>query len=185
MKFKLLHSQTVFRGRAFSVRQDRLRLPNGGEATYDIVDHVGSVTILPVDAEGQVWFVRQYRPPAGREMLELPAGVLDPAEDFGTCALRELREETGMGAENLQKIGEFFLAAGYSTEFMHAYLATGLYLAPLESDPDEFLNVVRIPLAEIRARIQNGEIIDAKSLAAFYLAEPHLHQIADPGTSQR
>jgi len=174
MNFKLLHSQPTFQGRAFSVRQDRVQLPNGNETTLDIVEHAGSVTILPVDAEGTVWFVRQYRHAAGRTMLELPAGVLDPDEDFGVCALRELREEIGMGAENLQLIGEFYLAAGYSTEFMRVYLATELYAAPLESDPDEFLNVVRIPLAEIRARIRAGEIIDAKTLAAFYLAEPLL-----------
>jgi ADP-ribose pyrophosphatase len=175
MKFQRIHSQPVFQGRAFSVRQDRVRLPDGNETTLDIVEHVGSVTILPVDSEGQVWFVRQYRHPAEREMLELPAGVLEPEEDFGVCAHRELREEIGMGAGNLQKIGEFFLAAGYSTEFMQVYLATGLYPAPLESDPDEFLKVVRIPLAEIRGRIRAGEIIDAKTLAAFYLAEPYLH----------
>ena len=174
MKFELIHSQPVFQGRAFSVRQDRVRLPDGKETTLDIVEHVGSVTILPVDAEGQVWFVRQYRHPAGREMLELPAGVLEPEEDFGVCALRELREEIGMGAREICKIGEFFLAAGYSTEFMQVFLATDLYAAPLESDPDEFLNVVRIPLTEIRTRIQSGDIIDAKTLAAFYLAEPYL-----------
>jgi ADP-ribose pyrophosphatase len=176
MKFETLQSTPIFQGRVFSVRQDQVRLPDGRTTSLDIIDHRGSVTLLPVDAQGEVWFVRQYRHAAGDDLLELPAGVLEPGEDAADCALRELREETGMAAKNLQKIGQFYLAAGYSTELMHVYLATELYPAPLAGDADEFLAVERIPLAEISARIQAGEVIDAKTLAAFQLAAPHLRK---------
>ena len=145
MKFELIHSEPIYQGRAFSVRKDRVQLPNGGETALDIVEHIGAVTILPVDSDGQVWFVRQYRHAAGCAMLELPAGTLEPGETPETCALRETREEIGQRAGNIQKIGQFYMAPGYSTEFMHVYLATDLSPDPLEGDADEFLSVVCIP----------------------------------------
>ena len=175
MKFKTIHSQPIYQGRAFSVRKDQVRLPDGAETHLDIVEHVGAVTILPIDEQGNIWFVRQYRHAAGLEMLELPAGTLEPGEPPETCAHREIREEIGMGARRLQKIGEFYLAPGYSSEFMHIFLATDLYPAPLEGDIDEFLQIEQIALARIPALIRAGEIIDAKTLAAFQLADPYLN----------
>ena len=174
MKFETIHSEAVYQGRAFSVRKDQVRLPNGAETNLDIVEHGGAVTILPVDAEANVWFVRQYRHAVGLEILELPAGILEPGEPPEICAQRETREEIGMKAANLQKIGELYLAPGYSTEFMHLFLATDLSPAPLEGDIDEFLSVERVPLAQIPAMIETGEIVDGKTLAAFQLAQPQL-----------
>jgi len=174
MKFETIHSQAIYQGRAFSVRKDQVKLPDGAETALDIVEHIGAVTILPLDSKGQVWFVRQYRHAAGIEMLELPAGTLEPEEVPESCAHREIREEIGMGAGKLQKIGTFYLAPGYSTEFMHIFLATDLSPAPLEGDADEFLSVECYPIARIPDLIQAGEIIDAKSLAAFQLLEPYL-----------
>jgi len=174
MKFDTLQSQFVYQGRAFSVRKDQVRLPDGAKTVLDIVEHSGAVTILPIDSEGQVWFVRQYRHAAGIEMLELPAGTLEPGEAPENCAHREIREEIGMGAGKLQKIGTFYLAPGYSTEFMHIFLATDLYPAPLAGDIDEFLSVEYFFLAQIPSLIQTGAIADAKTLAVFQLAEPYL-----------
>ncbi len=174
MKFEIIQSQRVYQGRAFSVRKDQVRLPDGAKTTLDIVDHSGAVTILPIDADGQIWFVRQYRHAAGIEVLELPAGTLEPGEAPEICAQREIREEIGMAAGNLRKIGTFYLAPGYSTEFMHIFLASDLSPAPLEGDIDEFLSVECFPLAQIRSLIQTGAIADAKTLAAFQLAEPYL-----------
>ena len=102
MKFETIHSQPMYQGRAFSVRQDRVRLPNGAETKLDIVEHIGAVTILPVDADGNIWFVRQYRHAIGIEILELPAGTLEPGETPEVCADRETREEIGMGAKKFQ-----------------------------------------------------------------------------------
>ncbi len=175
MKFETIHSEPIYQGRAFSVRKDQVKLPNGTETSLDIVEHGGAVTILPIDAEGNVWFVRQYRHAAGIEMLELPAGALEPGEPPEICAQRETREEIGMRAGKLQKIGAFYLAAGYSTEFMHIFLATDLSPAPLDGDIDEFLSVERVPLQQVPAMIQAGEIVDGKTLAVFQLAAPHLN----------
>lgn len=174
MKFETLQSQSMYRGRAFSVRKDRVRLPDGAEASLDIVEHSGAVTILPIDAQGHIWFVRQYRHAAGIELLELPAGTLEPGEDPEICAQREIREEIGMGAGKIQKVGTFYLAPGYSTEFMHIFLASELFPATLQGDVDEFLSVEQIPQSAISALIQSGEIADAKTLAAFQLAVPFL-----------
>ena len=174
MAFELLKSEIVYPGHAFTIRRDTLRLPDGREARLDIVEHVGSVIILPLDTNGQILFVRQYRHATGLDLLELPAGTLDKDEAPEACARREVREETGMAAGRLELLGGFYLAPGYSTEYMHVYLATGLFYDPLEADTEEFLSVERIPLAEALAMCERGEIPDAKSLAAFTLAREYL-----------
>ena len=105
--------------------------PDGRETKYDIIEHAGSVVMVPIDEHGNLLFVRQYRPAAGTDLLELPAGTLDENESFEACAAREMREETGMAADRLEKVGEFFLVPGYSTEFMAVFVATGLRPDPL------------------------------------------------------
>jgi len=169
MKFQTLNSELVYRGRAFDVRRDQLQLPDGQIAALDIVVHVGAVTILPLDEHGNILFVRQYRHAVGQELLELPAGTLEPGEPPEVCARREIREETGMAAAQLRKIGEFFLAPGYSTELMYVFLATGLHPDPLPGDSDEFIRVEEVPVADVFRMIESGEIQDAKSLAALLL----------------
>ena len=140
--FKLLRSETLLQGRAFKLRRDFLLTPDGRETSYDIIEHSGSVVMIPIDEHGNVLFVRQYRHAAGIELLELPAGTLDENEPYETCAAREMREETGMAAGRLEKVGEFFLVPGYSTEFMAVFLATELRPDPLPGDEDEFLELV-------------------------------------------
>ena len=176
MSFALLKSEIVYSGRAFTIRRDTLRLPDGHETRLDIVGHIGSVIIIPLDSEDNLLFVRQYRHAAGLDLLELPAGTLDEGEAPEACARREVREETGMRADKMEHLGGFYLAPGYSTEFMNVYLATGLHVDPLEADADEFLSVERIPLAEALAMAEQGKITDAKSLAAFFLAKSHLEK---------
>ncbi|MCS7010841.1 MAG: NUDIX hydrolase [Anaerolineales bacterium] len=177
MSFELLRSEVVYRGRAFSVCRDRVRLPDGRETTLDIVNHLGSVVILPLDHEGNLLFIRQYRHAARKELLELPAGVLNPDEPPETCARRELREETGMNAGRMEPLGSFYLAPGYSTEYMHVYFATDLYPAPLEADADEFLAVEKIPLDQALDLPSRGLLQDAKSLAALLLAQQQLAEM--------
>ena len=169
MPFELLKSEIVYPGRAFTIRRDTLRLPDGRETRLDIVEHHGSVVILPVDDQGNLLFVRQYRHAAGLDLLELPAGTLDEGEVPEACARREMREETGMAAGNLVHLGGFYLAPGYSTEYMHVYLATDLHPDPLEADADEFLSVELIPLGTALEMARHGEIPDAKSLAAYII----------------
>ncbi len=174
--FKLLKSETLMQGRAFKIRRDLLQTPDGRETKFEIIEHGGSVILVPLDEAGNLLFVRQYRHATGGKLLELPAGTRDGDEPFEECAAREIREETGMEAGKLQKVGEFYLAPGYSTEFMVVYLATELKHNPLEADDDEFLEVEKMPVAEAIRRAERGEIPDAKSLAALFMALPYLRQ---------
>lgn len=172
--FQFIRSETLLAGRAFSIRRDYLRTPDGRETKYEIVEHSGSVVMLPIDADGNLLFVRQYRHAAGGDLLELPAGTRDGDESYDACAAREMREETGMAAGTLEKVGEFYLAPGYSTEFMAVYVARDLNPGPLPSDVDEFLQVERIPLRKAIEMAEQGQVPDAKSLAALFVARPRL-----------
>lgn len=176
MPFELIKSVTLMQGRTFRIRRDFLKTPDGRETHYEIVEHGGSVIIIPVDVQGNMWFVRQYRHAAGKSLLELPAGTRDGDEPYENCAAREIREETGMEAGRLVKIGEFYLAPGYSTEFMGIFLATDLKHNPLDPDADEFLSVEKFPVKQAFEMAERGEIPDAKSLAALLLAKPHLEE---------
>ena len=176
MPFELIKSETLLQGRAFRVRRDTLKTPNGGETKLDIVEHGGSVVLIPIDHEGNLLFVRQYRHAAGEDLLELPAGTRDGKEPFEDCAAREIREETGLEAGKLEKLGEFYLVPGYSTELMAVFLATELTENPLQADEDEFLQVEKIPLKQSFEMAKQGGIQDAKSLAALLIASSHLEK---------
>jgi ADP-ribose pyrophosphatase len=176
MPFEFMRSEILLQGRAFKVRRDTLKTPDGRETKLEIVEHSGSVVLIPIDQEGNVLFVHQYRHPAGKDLMELPAGTRDGEEPFEACAAREIREETGMEAGRLLKVGEFYLVPGYSTEFMAVFVATELKENPLQADEDEFLQVEKIPLKQAIEMAEQGKIQDAKSLAGLFLARPHLEK---------
>ena len=177
MPFELLKSEVLMKGRAFAIRRDHLKTPDGRETKLEIIEHGGSVVIIPVNENGNVLLVRQYRHATGQDLLELPAGTLDEDEDPEVCAAREIREETGMAAGTLKMLGEFYLAPGYSDEFMTVYLATELSVSPLEADEDEFLSIESVPIAEAIRMAESGQIPDAKSLAALFLARAFLEKL--------
>src|SRR5215207_8671604 len=174
MPLELIRSETLLQGRAFKIRRDHLKTPDGKETKLEIVDHGGSIVVIPVDEHGNILFVRQYRHAAGLDLLELPAGTRDGEEPYEECAAREIREETGMQAGKLQKVGEFYLAPGYSSEFMAVFLATELTPNPLPGDDDEFLQLEKIPVSDAEAMFARGDVPDAKSLAAWLLVKPFL-----------
>ena len=176
MPFELIRSESLLQGRAFKIRRDYLKTPDGKETKFEIVEHGGSVVVIPVDGQGNMWFVRQYRHAAGMDLLELPAGTRDGNEPYEECAAREIREEIGMEAGTLLKVGEFYLAPGYSTEFMGIFLATDLRHNPLDPDADEFLSVEKMSVKSAMEMAEHGEVPDAKSLAALLLARPHLEK---------
>ena len=176
MPFELIKSEIILQGRAFKIRRDFLKTSSGLETTLEIIEHGGSVVIVPIDDEGNILFVHQYRHATGQDMLELPAGTRDDDEPYEECAARETREETGMEAGKLEKIGEFYLAPGYSTEFMVVFLATDLKPNPLDADEDEFLSLEKIPLQKAMEMAESGKILDAKSIATFLLAKSHLEK---------
>ena len=159
-----------YKARLFNVKEVTVPLPDGKDKVFELIDIQNAVTVLPVDNEGNVYFVEQFRIAALKELLELPAGKIEPGEDPLVAAERELREETGMAAGRIQPIGEFYMSPGYANEYMYCYLATDLYPAPLAPDSDEFINVRKIPLVKVKEMIRGGQIIDSKTLAAFSLS---------------
>jgi ADP-ribose pyrophosphatase len=174
MKFENIESTTIHQGRVFFLRRDRVRMPNGRETTMDIIDHPPAVTLVPVDEDGSLLLVRQYRHAIGEEILEFPAGVMEAGEPPEESAHREIREETGMSAARLTLLGEFYQVPGYSTEYMYIYLAQGLKPDPLPGDEDEFITVERYSAQQLFDMARRGEIKDGKTLAALLLAGPYL-----------
>jgi 8-oxo-dGTP pyrophosphatase MutT (NUDIX family) len=169
-----ISSENRFSGRLLSIRVDRVRMEDGREAAFEILEHAGSVVMVPQAEDGGIWFVRQYRHAAGRELLELPAGTLNPGEDPAVCAGRELREEIGLRADRLIRVGGFFLAPGYATEYMHAFLAAGLHPDRLPADEDEVLFPEKISRAAVLEMLRSGGFEDAKTAAALALALPRM-----------
>ena len=165
-----ISTRSVFQGRILNVRVDTIRLPNGRETTREIVDHDPSICVAPVDEANNVLLVRQYRKPTESFLLEVPAGGIEKGETPDEATRRELQEEIGHTADNLRELTAFWLAPGWCSEYMYAFLATELTPAVLDADDDEFIDVVRVPLGEIPDKIASGEIQDAKSIATLLLA---------------
>ncbi|MEA3327756.1 MAG: NUDIX hydrolase [Chloroflexota bacterium] len=174
MSFNILNHEKQYRGHAFDVAKVHISLPDGRKRYYDLVEHGNSVTIVPVDPQGRIYFVLQHRIGSNNILLELPAGVLNEGETPLQCAKREIREEIGMAAGEIIQLGSFYLAPGYTDEYMTIFLATGLYEAPLPPDEDEFLTVEVMPAAEAFRKVYAGELHDGKTLAALMLAQPYL-----------
>jgi ADP-ribose pyrophosphatase len=170
---KLLESKTVYAGRVITVTVDRLQ---EGELTYqrEIVHHNGSAVVVPVFADDTIALVRQYRHPAGRYLLEVPAGTLDKGESPEVGAARELEEELGFVAGRLEQLSEFYLSPGFLQEKMWVYLATDMTETRQRLDEDEILEVVRIPFVNALAMISSGEIQDAKTIIGLMLAAPRV-----------
>lgn len=165
-----ISSRHIYSGRIIDVRVDTVRLQNGRESTREIVDHAPSICVVPVDADGNVLMVRQFRKPVDQFLLEVPAGGIESGETPEEATQRELQEEIGYTAENLLALSAFWLAPGWCSEYMYAYLATGLEPAALDSDEDEFIEVIRLPLSEVVEAIASGQVQDAKSAASLLLA---------------
>lgn len=174
MESKIIHRETRYEAHMFNVESVKVRLPDGRNHDYDLVAHNAAVTILPLDNEDNIWFVSQFRVGAEGSLLELPAGVLNEGEAPLEGAAREIREEIGRSAGKLEKIGEFYMAAGYCNEFMHVFLATDLEVDPLSADEDEFLLAESIPVQQVLKMAANGNLKDSKTLAALMLALPYL-----------
>lgn len=161
-------------GQRVTLRVERVVLQDGKETLRDVVHHPSSVVIVPLEDNGDVVMVRQYRKAARRELLEFPAGVMEHDESPLDAARRELREETGLDAENLLELGNFFAAPGSMTERLYSFLATGLFPNPLAPDDDERITLERMPFAEAVRLARAGELNDAKTLASLLLAAPYV-----------
>lgn len=170
--YEILTSSRVFSGEVFTVDLDTLRLPDGQTREREVVRHPGAVGIVAIDQDDELLLVKQYRHPARRFVVEIPAGKLDLGEGPATCAARELREETGAVPEMWTKIGEFYTTPGYSDERFHMYLATGCKLgdAQLEEDEEQDLSVVRLPMEEAMRMAREGGFEDGKTIVGVLLA---------------
>ena len=172
-KEELIISERVYEGAFLSVRRDTVRVAMDSgpiEAVREVVDHVSAAVLVPVDAQGNVLLVRQYRWAIESLLLEAPAGRLESGEAPEDGAHRELREETGQAADRLLRMGGFWMAPGYSTEYMYAFLATDLRPDPLPADEDEDIEVVPVPWKGIPDLIRDGTIQDSKSVSALQMA---------------
>lgn len=172
---RITETQVIYEGRKATLKVYTVDLGDGRTSTREIYELPPVAVIVPVDAEGNVVFVRQYRLATGDFMLEVPAGVSDPGESVDDCAQRELREETGLQAGKMTTLApQFFVSPGISTEWMRLYLAEDLSEAPLDPDEDEDIAIERIPLAEAVRMAVQGELRDAKSIAGVLLAAQRL-----------
>ena len=174
---RLVESEVVHRGRYLEVRVETTERADGSRHRRDVVRHPGAVAIVALDDADRLLLVRQWRQPAGRTLLEIPAGTLDrdPAsgaiEDPELASRRELEEETGYRAGSWQKLGTFWTAPGFASELMHLYLATDLVAAGpdrLAPDADEALELVRLPLGDALAAAERGDVLDAKTLLGIF-----------------
>jgi ADP-ribose pyrophosphatase len=167
-------STRAFEGRIVSVRIDEVRYEDGRSHRAEVVEHRESMAVVAVGPDGRLLMVRQYRHPAAGELLETPAGSVDPGETAEAAVNRELSEETGYRAREVTLLGAFYLAPGWATEYMHVYLARDLYEAEAEPDEDERIETVWLTPEEWEGKIRAGEVRDSKSIAAWHLALPHL-----------
>ena len=166
-------SEEIYKGKIVHLFCDTVRLPNGKEATREVIRHVGAAAVVPLTDEGNVILVRQYLYPFLQVMLEIPAGKLDIGEDPIDCAKRELIEETGYDAKDLVYLGAFYPSVAMLNEVIHLFLAKNMTLCETNLDEDEFLHVEQRPLSEVVEAVMRGEIPDGKTqtaiLKAYYL----------------
>jgi ADP-ribose pyrophosphatase len=161
-------SRDVYRGQLLNVKSDRVRLPDGAEATREYIVHPGAAMIIPILPDGRLLMERQYRYPLGRVMLEFPAGKLDPGEEMLKTAQRELLEETGYRADRWEWLAEIHPIVSYTTERIEIFLAEGLVMERAQLDPGEFLETVVMTFADAYALLRAGKISDGKTVIGLY-----------------
>jgi ADP-ribose pyrophosphatase len=166
--YKVLSSEQVFSGKRFSVERDRITLPDGRTTVRETVVHGGAAAMLPIDSEGRLIFVRQYRHSARAMTLEIPAGTIERGEEPLACAEREIEEETSYRAGRMTLMFSMYSSIGICSEVLYIYLAEDLVKGEAHPDEDEFINIERYTLEESINKIYSGEICDSKTIAAVF-----------------
>lgn len=167
---KTVSSQLIYQGKIISVRLDEVLLPDGRKASREVVEHPGAVAILAVNDSGEAYFVRQYRQAVAEDLLEIPAGKLEPEESPAECAVRELAEEAGVKPKELRQIALYYSSPGFASERLYLFLATGLEAVKALQEAEENLQVSRIYLPEAIKMAREGKITDGKTIIALLLA---------------
>lgn len=167
--FKVVESDIIFSGKVFDIQIDKIQYDSGNTAPREVVLHNGGSVVVAVTNENKIIIVKQYRYPFNKWMLELPAGKIDKDEDPLHCAGRELTEETGYKASNIEKLGAISTTPGFCTEMLHIYLATGLTAGEYaREEGEEGMEILELPIEEIKNMIMAGEIIDGKTIAGIF-----------------
>ncbi len=174
---KKISSKDIFKGRIVHLHVDEVELIDGSKAIREIIEHDGGVTVIPVDENGDVYCVRQFRYCFGKSIIETPAGKLEKGEDPFECAVRELSEETGFTAEEYIYLGEFYPSPGYCHEKLYAYLALGLKKGNAHLDEGEYLDVIKYPLNTLVDMVMKNELCDAKTIIAILKAKMYLDSL--------
>ena len=169
-----LSSELRYRGRVLNLRLDTVRLDGGQTIVREVVEHAQAVAIVPVNDRGEVFLVRQHRAGPGGPLIEIPAGTMEAGEAAEECARRELQEEIGYAAGRWERLGSFYLAPGYSTEWLHLFLARDLRASRREADFDEDIQVEMANLDEALSRLVGGEPTDMKTMTGLLLAKERL-----------
>lgn len=173
---KQIASKQIFDGKVVKLFVDDIELPNGKGAFREVVRHPGAVCVIPITDDGEVIMVKQFRYPFSSVLLEIPAGKLEPNEDPLEAVKRELEEESGVVAENIEFIGMTYTTVAFTDEKIYTYMATGLTFKESHPDEDEFLEVVRLPLDTLVNMVMSGEIKDSKTQVAILKAERLLNE---------
>ncbi len=171
---KTVSTKRIYDGIVVNLRVDTVELPDGKTALRDIVEHPGGVGIVAITDDNKILMVKQYRKPIEKAILELPAGKLDKNEDIEECGRRELEEETGYKTREFTYLGYMYPSPGFDDEVTHLYLARGLYKGEVHLDEDEYLDVYKYDISEIKTMIMNNEINDAKTVIGFFKAMEYL-----------
>lgn len=171
---KTLESEVKYNGRILSVRKDRVLLPDGKEATREIVQHNGGVGVVAVTEDRKIILVKQFRKPTEEVLIEIPAGKLEINEDPEACAIRELEEETGKIPKSIKLLTKFYPSPGYSSEILYIYFSDKLENGRINLDEGEHVETFEVTFEEAINMIKSGEIKDAKTIIGILLAKDHI-----------
>jgi len=164
---KTLSSQLIYDGRVVKLRVDTVQTPSGKKTTREIIEHTDCVAIIAIDDNDNVLLVNQFREAVGKELLEIPAGGIDPGEDPEAAVRREMQEETGYLPRKVEMLRGFYSAPGYCNEYLYLYLATDLVPSQLHAEDTESISLVRVPTSQVRDLLASGDIYDGKSVAGL------------------
>jgi len=172
MNYRIVKSDVIYSGKVFNIKVDQIEYNTGNKAVREVAEHPGGAVVVPVTKEGKIVMVTQHRFPVDKVLLELPAGKLSKGEDPFVCAVRELEEETGYKSDNVKELGSIYTTPGYSTEKLWIYLAKDLKSGNHNREEGEFgMQVFELALKEVEVKIQDGEIVDGKTICGIFLAK--------------